>query len=146
MTKGRLVGLALVLALFVSACGTDGTGESTGPTVADRRFGGLFTLTALTIDGQDEAPLEPIVFEIDAEFGSLAIDTACGTLLGSFSFFDDGRAGITIAGGSQQSCGADVEAQTGRLLAALGRIDAWSTSGVGFNLQSPMDDMLSLKG
>ena len=146
MTKGRLVGLALVLALFVSACGSDGTGESTGPTVADRRFGGLFTLTALTIDGQDEAPLEPIVFEIDTEFGSLAIDTACGTLLGSFSFFDDGRAGITIAGRSPPTCGAEVEAQTGQLLAALGRIDAWMATGVGFDLKSPMGDILSLEG
>ena len=145
-TRSRKATLALAVALFVSGCGSSGSGQSTEPTVAERPFDGLFSLTVLTIAGDDETPLEPIVFEIDDEFGGLAIDTACGILLGSFSFFDDGVAGITVAGRSRQTCGPDVEAQVTRLLDTFSRISTWTRTDTGIDLRSPTGDWLQLVG
>lgn len=114
--------------------------------MADERFDGLFTVTTIELDGQTESPVEPIVFEIDANFGDLAIDTTCGTLLGSFSFFDDGSAGITIAGRSVNPCSDEAEDQMERLLTILGQVTAWTADDTTVEVAGPSGARISLLG
>jgi hypothetical protein len=114
--------------------------------VADDRFDGSFSVTTIELDGQSEPPVEPMVVEIDATFGDLTIDTTCGSLLGSFSFFDDGRAGITIAGRSNETCSDEAEAQIERLLTVLGRVTRWTADENMVELVGPSGEGISLLG
>jgi len=139
------------MGVLAAACGSDegfdGPPEAaTGPAVADARFDGLFAVNTMIIEGRSETLAGPVVFEIDAEFGALAIETGCGTLLGSFTLLDGGRAGMTIAGRSTQTCDQEAENQVVRLLSALGRVDAWVDNGSGFDLTSFGDDTIELLG
>lgn len=138
--------MIVTLALIASACGAEAEPDLSGPTVVNARFGGSFTMTSLTVDGETAEVIEPVGFDIDAEFGALGIDTPCGTLLGSFSFFEDGRAGITISGSDQRSCSAEAEAQEVNLLAVLGRISRWTETDSGFELRSTTADTVVLAG
>ncbi|MCP4223542.1 MAG: META domain-containing protein [Actinomycetia bacterium] len=147
----RRAAAGVLIALVITSCGSS---EEVSPLrphedsgVADERFDGLFNVTDLQVEGRPEPPVEPIVFEIDAEFGDLSIDTACGTLLGSFTFFDDGGAGITIAGRVQRpSCSGEAEAQTGRLLEILNRVDGWRADASSLDLFSADGDQITLLG
>lgn len=136
--------MIVTLALIASACGAEVEPDLSGPTVVNARFGGSFTMTSLTVDGETAEVIEPVGFYIDAEFGALGIDTPCGTLLGSFSFFEDGRAGITISGRAEQPCSAEAEAEGVNLLAVLGRISQWTETDSGFELRSATTDALTL--
>ncbi len=152
----RRVAAGVVLALVIASCGSsEDLAPESAPTplrpydgsgVADERFDGLFTVTEILLGGRSEAPVEPIVFEIDTEFGDLSIDTACGTLLGSFTFLEDGGAGITIAGRSRPPCSAEAEAQTGRLLEILERVDGWRSDADSLTLLGPGGDQVTMRG
>ena len=56
-----------------------------------------------------------IVVDIDTSIDAVEIATGCRTLLGSFTFLEDGRAGFTLPGGTKDRCDEDTE----RWLAAL---------------------------
>lgn len=144
--KSGLRVLFVLVALFAQACGAAGEDLPPGPTVADARFGGTFVLGAMSVGGDQQEPEGPIEFDIDAEFGALSITGPCGTSLGSFSFFDDGRAGVTISGGSRANCSARAEDQREDLLAVLGRISEWTETTAGFELRSAEADSLALVG
>jgi hypothetical protein len=157
--RRRLAALGFGVALLTGACGSDqvpetGPGEGPppsvvdgpGPTVASDRFNGLFAVSELRLDGGRQEPLGPIVFEVDTEYGSLSIETPCGTLLGSFTLFDSGEASITIAGRSTMACPGATEAQTGRLLSVLGEVSAWEDNEHGFDLVTPTGDTITLLG
>ena len=117
-------------AVIIAGCGSTDGADASGPTVAPARAGGTYQLERLLVRGEGVAidsigDADGAQVTIDAEFGGLRIDTACGVLLGSFSLLDDGRAGFTVAGGSTSECSEAAEAQRDQLLAALGRIEAW---------------------
>lgn len=145
----------MALALVATACGAADAdeGDPTGPTVADGRFDGRFALVEAVLDGgtgadgsdggeDDGGPasgadrLTGVVFEFDARFGALAVETACGELLGSFTLLDDGRAGVSITGGRSAECDADDRDAVDALVAALGRVEAWDDADDGFELRS----------
>lgn len=132
---GRRALLALVVLLAACGAADDGDGadggEITGPTVADLRFDGRYDLRSLRADGDDAAVPSPTVFDIDAEFGALEILAGCGRLLGSFSLLPDGRAGLTIAGGSNGDCSASEAAFDQRLRAAAAAITTWTEGADG---------------
>jgi heat shock protein HslJ len=127
-----------------SGAGSPGGRPPTQPTAAASRFDGAFAVSALTVEGT-EAPLRvPIRIELDSVYGQLTIDTGCNTKLGSFSIFDDGRAGFTVAGGSQLTCTAGPERQEAQLLAVLGEVTSWTESGDGLVLVSQGGDEVEL--
>lgn len=141
--------LALSVAVVVGGCGTDDS--STGPTVVDADLGGRYDLDELVLGEADEtgdSPLDPagtpVAFDLEAEFGALTIETDCGRLLGSFSLLEDGRAGVTVAGGSSRDCSAEAERHQLALLGALGRVDAWSVTDRGLDLMSSDGDLIGL--
>ncbi len=131
--------LVSYLLLLIAACGADSAdgadaGSTSGPTVAPLALGGTYQVERLVVDGADAAIDELGVdgdreVVIDAEFGGLRIETACGTLLGSFTLEADGRAGATVAGGSTRDCSVTAADQRARLLAVLGRVDGWTAVG-----------------
>lgn len=131
--------------MLLVACGqgADG-GEPAGPSVADLSLGGDYRVAELAVDGDEVAVDELLEVELDAEFGGLRIETACGVLLGSFSLLPDGQAGFTVAGGSDSSCSGRAADQRDALIGALGRIDGWAASTSGIDLESPAGDRLSL--
>ena len=136
------------LALMALSCARaidDAAMPATGPTVADARFGGQRLVTALTVSANVVDVGDALVFDIDTEFGALAVDTPCGTLYGSFSFFDDGGAGVTIAGRSPRPCEPESEELVSQLLAALGRVSEWSETVEGFALASGSGDAVVLQ-
>lgn len=147
-----------VVNVLAAGCGSseEEADGPTGPTVATTELGGTYQLTQLQVDG-DEVAIDAIEVgdgldvTIDAAFGGLRLDTACGVLLGSFSLAEDGRAGVTIAGGSTIDCSAAARGQQDELVSALGRIDAWSAEGdatplvSGIDLASSADDLIILR-
>ncbi len=148
----RTVLWLVVSIAVVGGCGAD-DGGSGGPSVVDAELGGRYDLDELVVvepDGTPDDGPEPTgipvgaAFEFEAEFGALTIETECGRLLGSFSLLDDGRAGITVAGGSSRDCSADAEQQQSALLGALGRVDAWSVTDGGLDLLSSDGDLVGL--
>lgn len=98
----------------------------------------------VTIDGQSEAPLTVIMFDLDAEFGALRIDTDCGRLLGSFSLLADGRAGFTVAGSSDNDCSAEASNDRNHLLTTLAAVATWSENEGRLDLQTATGDSLAL--
>lgn len=129
LQRSAIAAVALATAMALASCGSADIveDETTGPTVADGRFGGRFELVATVLDDEDgPVALTGVVFDIDARFGALAVETPCGDLLGSFSLLDDGRAGVSITGGRSTECSDDELDATNALTAALGRIDAWT--------------------
>ncbi len=164
--RARRLAACVALAATLAACGsTDDDGDvTTGPTVADDRFDGRFELVDAVIDddpgggdndedasdedsddedsddggsGEDAVEVPSgIVFEFDARFGALTVETPCGELLGSFSLLDDGRAGVSITGGRGDEC-SDEETEAGdALIGALARVEAWVDADDGFELRS----------
>lgn len=140
--------------LLMAACGTGDPGaDSAGPTVAPTRIGGTYEIERLVVDGADATIGELGVdgarrVVIDAEFGGLRIETACGALLGSFTLEADGSAGVTVAGGSTRECSAAAAEQRAELLAALGRVDGWTADDAAagpaeqLELTSPTDTLI----
>lgn len=141
MTAGALVAVALA----IQACGSSDVEDvAPGPTIAHVRFDGTFEVDELVVDGEGQPIAGPLSFDIDTEFGALGITTPCGTLLGSYSFFEDGRGGVTISGGSRTDCSAEAERQREELLDLLAEVSQWSETGSGFELRSPQGDSLTL--
>jgi len=140
--RWRLVAVAAV-AVIAPACG-QGDGSSPGPSITDPELGGGYRLSALEVGGAAVTINDPVEVDLDAEFGGLRIETACGVLLGAFTLRPDGGAGFTVAGGSTQLCPAGAADQQEALIEALGRIDGWMTSTSGIDLASPVGDRLSL--
>jgi hypothetical protein len=141
-------------ALAVGGCGSDdAAAEPSGPTVAAAELGGTYEVRQLEVAGVeatiDEAGLDggAVTLTIDAEFGGLRIDTACGTLLGSFTLEADGRAGFTVAGGSTRECSPSAADQRDSLVGPLGRVDTWTTDPPtsGLELTSPAGDSITLE-
>lgn len=133
---GAVVAAVVAAGGLVAACGAEGGGPPTGPTVAPERFDGRFELTELVVDEGQAATPAGIVFEFDAQFGALAVETPCGTLLGSYSLLPDGAAGVTITGARERTC-TRVEAEGDEALrAALDRVEAWTEATPGFELRS----------
>lgn len=129
--------------IVVTSCG-EGGGTAPGPSVTDLELGGGYRLATMAVEGVSVPINDPVEVDLDAEFGGLRIETACGVLLGAFSLLPDGGAGFTVAGGSSQVCPAGAADQQQALIDALGRIDAWTPSGSGIDLESPAGDQLSL--
>lgn len=138
------------LALIVAGCAAndendgDGTANVTGPTFVDLRFDGVFTLDEFVIEGEAAPLTGTTAVTLDAQFGEIAVSSACGTRLGAFSLLPDGRAGVTIAGGSTRECGDAAAAQEVALTAALSRVDAWEESDSTLVLLSSAEDQLRL--
>lgn len=127
------------MVLTLVACGE----PAAGPALIDRRLGGEYVLVRLE-PGDASSPAGPVVFQIDAEHGELRIDSGCGLLLGSYSLLDDGRAGLTIAGGSRRGCTPADEARERVLIDAVGRIERWSETESGLAFESPAGDVIEL--
>lgn len=139
---------ALAVAAPLLAGLTAGCGSVSGPApdvaVADARLGGSYTVASMTVDEQSETPVVPVTFQIDADYGELVVDTGCNTLLGSFSLLGDGRAGVTLAGGSSLSCTDTAQQQESTLLATLAGVDSWSETAAGLALHAPGGDEIVL--
>ena len=99
-------------------------------------------MTALVVDGIEESFEPPVRFDFDTEFGGLAIDTPCGTLLGSFSLLDDGRAGLTLAGQAPQPCTETAQQDLAVLTAVLAEVSSWTESGGDFELRGQADGVI----
>ncbi len=134
----------MVAAVAVVTLGCAADEESSGPTVADPQLGGVYMLETLDVEGSPAEVSDPVEVIIESEFGELRVETACGALLGSFSLLADGQAGFTIAGGSTRDCSAVAMDQQRELVAALGRVSSWSTSGSDLDLRSPSADRILL--
>jgi heat shock protein HslJ len=139
----RLGWAAPVLALTVllatqssSGSASPGGPASPRPVTAAGGYEGAFTLASLTVGGSGQPLAVPVHVELDPVHGQLTIDTGCNTKLGSFSLLDDGRAGVTVAGGTELPCTAGPGRQEARLLAVLAEVSSWRESGAGLVLQS----------
>lgn len=126
----------VVMMAIVAGCGSEDGGSPPGVTVTDARFDGRFELIEAVLDDGEASAAGGIVFEFDAEFGALAVETPCATLLGSYSLFADGTAGITITGSRDRDCTATEADRDVALRAALDRVEAWGDAGGGFELRS----------
>jgi predicted small secreted protein len=146
----RLCAVALWCAVGLAACGaatgagTDSPTGPTGPTVAPARLDGVFVLVGWREDGQPRVLVDPTELIVDTELGSLTLETACGAQLGSFSFLDDGRAGLTLAGGRDRDCPPEALDQQADLLSVLAKVDRWSEEGGVLTLDSSGGDLLTL--
>ncbi len=144
MNRPILSILSMVAAIAIVTLGCAAGDESSGPTVAAPALGGVYMLDTLDVEGSQAEVSDPVEFIIESEFGELRVETACGALLGSFSLLADGQAGFTIAGGSTRDCSDGAMDQQNELVAALGRINSWSTSGSDLDLRSPSADRVLL--
>ena len=140
----RALIVAFLGLLVLSACGstdepTGPGGQSSaapGPTVADARFDGRFTVIGLDFaDGPVEPALAPVI-TIETEFGALTVEPGCNTYYGSFSLLDDGSASFTVTGGSNRDC-PDLADQEQAVLAVLDAVDGWAESGETLVLAGP---------
>ncbi len=118
---------AVLTAVLTAACGSSepGSGGVGGPTVADPGLGGRYEVVMARLDDRPLAVAASVVVELDARFGGLAVETPCGTLLGAFTLDADGGAGVTIAGGTERSCGPGEAREVEDLRLALGRTEVW---------------------
>ena len=109
------------LAFLLTGCGS--TDPAPVTTVADGRYRveGLGPDTASASE-----PAEAMLFEVDARFGGLEIDTSCGTLFGSYTLADDGTAGVTVAGGSSRDCSEQAAIDRAALMTILAGVDQWT--------------------
>ncbi len=135
--------VALIVAGAVASCGTD-DGGAPAVSVAPLAIGGFYGLDGLDVESATQDLPDPVEFYLDAEFGELRIDTACGSLLGSFTALDDGTAGMTVAGGIGRSCGDEAAEQQRALIEALSRVDTWRDGEAGIVLTSPVGDEVVL--
>lgn len=148
--SGRLGLSLLTAALALASCASaDEPEEAADPIELDgpataTTIDGLYLLSALSVDGADEFRGTPAVIEAEGELAALKIDTGCGTQFGSFSLFDDGTAGFTIAGGSTVECDATQAEQERQLLNLLAEVDQWSIEGDLVRLSTPTGDSLSM--
>ncbi len=131
------------MALLAGGCSR--TGYLAEP---DPRFDGVWTLSALVVDGEP-VDLGPglVVLDIDTSTSALRVETGCRTLLGSFSFLDDGRAGFTLPGGTEPRCNGDAEAPIAALdqafLDAITAVDSWGRAdGELLTLSGPDDEVV----
>jgi heat shock protein HslJ len=139
-----LAGLVGAAALVLAACGGSAAnpGSPTGPSMAPGGAAGTFALTSLQAAG---APMSIDFYtelDIDTQFGTLSVASDCGVMLGSFSLLDDGRAGVTLAGGRPQDCSPGAFSQQERLVEALARIDTWAKDGDRLILSNAEGDII----
>ncbi|MGF1595901.1 MAG: hypothetical protein ACFCVK_03070 [Acidimicrobiales bacterium] len=125
----RLPALVVVALALSAACApTGGAGPLTAP-----EPGGRYTLVDPAADAA--GPPDPVIVELDDEFGSLRIDAGCGTLLGAFSLLPDGRAGVTVAGGSVSDCEPGLARRQNELVDDLATVEAWDGDGDELRLE-----------
>lgn len=123
--------LAILLLATLTSCSQSGTGASTVETPLQPQeftitdFAGSFTLTQLTINSRSLPLAETFTVEIDTAQTSFALISSCNRKLGSYSFFADGRASITITGGSSKPCSSKITQQEQTAVEALSGITGW---------------------
>ncbi|MFV0523708.1 MAG: hypothetical protein ACK5RL_04345 [Acidimicrobiales bacterium] len=128
--------LAVGCGLLAAACGSATGGEGTDP--------GPYTVTNLVVGGQVVEPVTARV-EIDRTFGDLTIDTDCGTTLGAVALRHDGRAAVSLPGGSVRPCEPATRTGVDTLVAALERTSAWSESASAIVFSNDDHDVVTIR-
>lgn len=130
-SAAKTAGLATALvglAVGVAACAPEGTTQP-----IDTRFHAPWIVESLVTEG-DALDLTNAVIVVEIDTGRLSVSalTGCRTLLGSYSFLDDGRAGFTLPGGSRNRCHPTGDAAPHALdeafVAALTQIEQWEAT------------------
>lgn len=143
IAAGALTG-ALLSGGLLSGCGQATEPAPGGPSVVTPTLGGAYQLSSLQIGGQDQPLVDPTSLVVDAEYGSLALDTSCGEQLGAYSLLSDGRAGVTLAGGRSGACSPTAKRQQDDVTATLAQVSAWSQGTNGaLVLTSPSGDVVT---
>ena len=143
------------LLVLAPACGSSGSadtgtgtsaaaGGGAGPTVAPEALGGAYTVSGLRVGGADQPLTSQPKVVIDTSFGGFTLDTACGEMLGAYTLRSDGRAGVTLPGGTVGNCPAAARALHDQVVATLGGVSTWSQNGTTLVLATPSGDQLTL--
>lgn len=100
-----LGGMLAVGAVLVAGCSRTGYLAEPDPAVD-----ASWVVSSIEVDGQAvDLRSGLIIVDIDTSIDAVEIATGCRTLLGSFTFLDDGRAGFTLPGGTKDRCDTDTE-------------------------------------
>lgn len=126
--------LALGCALAIGALVTAGCSRTGYLAEPDPDFDASWVVSSIEVDGQAvDLQSGLIVVDIDTSIDAVEIATGCRTLLGSFTFLDDGRAGFTLPGGTKDRCDDDTEswliALDETFATTIGAITTWSGGG-----------------
>jgi len=139
---GRWVVVGLVLGL--AGCGTQEAFESDipvgFPTIAPAEVAGTYDIVifAPPPGGGEDPPdfsATPTV-DLDVVTGALTVVTPCNQHLGSFSLEADGRASLTITGGTNDDCPTAEGAQV-LLLEVVAGVNRWTGDGQQLDLVGP---------
>lgn len=146
-----LIALLSATASLAVACGSDdpadaaGSGSGlTGQRVADQRLEGSWRVSSIVDDGEETTAASTVLIELDTTFGDVAVDSSCGSDLGAFSLFDDGRAGFSLTGGSQRDCDAASGAEREQLVTVLTDVTGWKETAAGLRFTTPSGDQVDL--
>ncbi|MFV0258029.1 MAG: hypothetical protein ACK5PP_06235 [Acidimicrobiales bacterium] len=123
--------------LLLSGCGTAGGTDAAAPDA--------YTVTNLVVHGQTVEPVTALI-EIDRTYGDLVIDTDCGTALGAVALHDDGRAAVSLPGGSDRPCDPATRTGVDTLIAALERTATWSESASAIVFSNADRDVITIRG
>ncbi len=146
LTGLPFTGLVLALgALLAGSCARTGYSPEADPT-----FDASWIVESFELDGSEvDLQTDLIIVDIDTTAAQVEVATGCRSLLGSFTFLDDGRAGFTLPGYTKPRCDDDVEPWLDELDAsfstAIGNVVSWSIIEDRLILDGPDSELVLLR-
>lgn len=125
--------MALVAAMVLSACGSDGSGS-------EDLDGKTFTSQTLVIDGAEVPAADGQTINVSFADGSISVNAGCNTLFGQASWADGQieLAAPTLAS-TMMACSEPLMAQDQLLITFFSSSPSWSLAGETLTVSSDPD-------